>query len=156
MNKSFLEKEKGYALIVVLLVITVILILSPTIISKIVNSTLQYKHAEENIQIDHLERMGIEYMESAIAKAKTKISPPSDEEEFTLEDCKNQFENELDRLIPEELTKQLKMDSFQFHVKINRIAVSNGQINVDYTVDSSLKETKTKTSNENSLFACPY
>src|SRR5690625_2303557 len=88
-NNTILD-QKGYALIVVLLIITVVAIISPTIISKIMSSTLQYKHSEKKIQSEHLEQMGIKYMKIAIDHAK-----PNDEGDINVFK-KNLFDNLAD------------------------------------------------------------
>src|SRR5690625_1290410 len=65
MMKKVINTQSGYALLIVLLTITLIGIMAPVIASKLLSSSHQYYQAERNIQMKNLENMGIVYFEQS-------------------------------------------------------------------------------------------
>ncbi|RCW66391.1 hypothetical protein [Saliterribacillus persicus] len=64
-----MKNQNGYALLIVLLSITIIMLLIPPILVNILNATTQYKKTEELIQLEKMEVMGITFVEHAIEAA---------------------------------------------------------------------------------------
>lgn len=67
-NEMKINNEKGYTLVLVLLIITLIMIFSLTLISNVLNSTAQNNKIEEKIQTERLEEMGKLYFQKVIQK----------------------------------------------------------------------------------------
>jgi hypothetical protein len=108
---NYFKNEKGYALIIVLLTITVIMLVVPVLVSTMLNSSKQFQMTEEEIQLTKLAAMGVQYTEKAVevaseaAKQKTLAwieqqslaSDPSEEAkrskfiEFLKEELQNSF-----------------------------------------------------------------
>ncbi|QOR66370.1 hypothetical protein IM538_21815 [Cytobacillus suaedae] len=74
---KYIKSEKGYALIIVLITITVIMLVIPILVSSMLNSSKQFQTTEEDIQLTKLATMGVQYTEKAVevsseeAKQKT-------------------------------------------------------------------------------------
>ena len=66
---KLLKNQVGYALVIVLLTITVIMILIPPILSNLLNSTQQYQTTEQRLQLTKLEDMGVIYFKKALNNA---------------------------------------------------------------------------------------
>lgn len=140
MINSLLKKERGYALILVLLIITILAIIATPIISNILNSTLQYKKAEQNIQMDRLREMGITYMESVVEQAISKNKYTGSESKDDLENYANKIKSDILQYIP--VTKQFKEKGYQFHLEVEPVfMVKDSNIIISYQVTPSLKNT---------------
>ncbi|MBS4216994.1 hypothetical protein KHA96_01555 [Bacillus sp. FJAT-49711] len=151
---NYIKKQNGYALILVLLIITIIAVLTPPIISSIMSSTHQYKKVEQNIQIENLREMGITYLEGVVEqsvnKLNTEIKYSNDSVEY-----KNKLESNIAKFIPgNQITKKFKEEGQQFRLKINLVNIDkNNQIVIDYQVTPSLNNSfdDTNTSNEEAI-----
>ncbi|WP_409971962.1 type II secretion system protein [Bacillus sp. Bva_UNVM-123] len=154
-----INEQKGYALILVLLTITIIGIFTPMIFSKLINNTQQFKKTEEQLQLRKLSDMGIIYVESAIDKASEnayqevldwlnkikekmeldpKIKAPTQSE--IVEKYYQIFSNEkLEEYIPSRMvTTKMSDEKFQFKKQIDSIALENNKLTVYYTIFPSV------------------
>lgn len=165
-----LKEQRGYALIIVLLIITIIGIFTPLIMNKLLNNTHQFQKTEEKMQLNKLSDMGVIYVEHAIDKAgedaSIKVSrwlqeiqekqendpnvlTPTDSE--IAEKYKQFFESELDTYIPNRiLIQEMSEQKYQFKIEIDPPNLENDNtIDVSYTItpslDTKFDEKNTKT-----------
>ncbi|MBY0123969.1 hypothetical protein [Bacillus sp. S/N-304-OC-R1] len=148
-----LKTQTGYALIIVLLTITIISIFTPLLINKLLNSTTQFQRTEEVIQLNKLTSMGEIYIEKAINKAGDQskeevlnwlkqIDPskpyPTNQEisdkyyEFFISNLDNFIQNGL-------LISEVNLNGDKFIIEINNVYLNNSStIDVGYTITPSL------------------
>ncbi|MBW8350213.1 hypothetical protein K0H71_12265 [Bacillus sp. IITD106] len=140
MINSVLKKQGGYALILVLLIITILAVIATPIISNILNSSLQYKKAEQNIQIENLREMGITYMESVVNQAINKIETDQ-VKPVNLEEYKERLTSYINPDNP--ITKKFKENGYQFRLRVDSINKDDAknEIIIHYQVTPSLKNT---------------
>ncbi|MBS4194839.1 hypothetical protein [Lederbergia citri] len=140
MINSVLKKQSGYALILVLLIITILAVIATPIISKILSGSLQYKKAEQHIQIDNLREMGIIYMESVVNQAINDIETVQVKPDNLVE----YKERLTSKINPEnQISKKFKEEGYQFQLKVNSIDIDDEEnaIIIRYQVTPSLKNT---------------
>lgn len=142
---NLFKHERGYTLIVVLLIIILIGIMAPLIITNIMNNSLHFKKSENKIQLTHLANMGEMYMNHAVSQAAVNSGNDMviDEDNLNPDKIKEQFilnlqkELEMYRL-PDGLTIKMREDSYQFNMVITSIIKGeNNTIEVDYTITSA-------------------
>ncbi|WP_368503327.1 hypothetical protein AB3N04_13875 [Alkalihalophilus sp. As8PL] len=68
---KMIKNQRGYALLIVLLIITVIGIFAPILISNLMNSSIQFEKAEQDIQMQKMKEMGEMYAERALVNARS-------------------------------------------------------------------------------------
>ncbi|NEU29786.1 type II secretion system protein [bacterium LRH843] len=71
-----INEQRGYALIVVLLTITIIGIAAPVIVTSLLNSSHQYQKAEKDIQLTKLAEMGVVYFDRTVHNYISAWEPP--------------------------------------------------------------------------------
>ncbi|WP_017186713.1 hypothetical protein [Alkalibacillus haloalkaliphilus] len=64
------NNERGFALILVLIIIAVISITLPVIMTNLTNSAMQYQRSEEQLQLDKLEDMGVNFTNEVLKKVE--------------------------------------------------------------------------------------
>lgn len=145
MINSLFKKQSGYALILVLLAITLIGVLSIPIVNSVLNSSQQYQKTEQNIQKEKLREMGIVYMESVVNNAINNLTTLLNDGNFSLttsEQYKNQLQSELLKIVPElnsGAVKVIEEDRFMFSIKINSMELTaDKNIIISYTVIPSI------------------
>jgi len=144
------NREKGYTLVIVLVVIVIIGVFIPSIISNLMSSNLQYQKSEQNIQLKSLRIMGVTYLDKSIDMASkeakrivdvwinepVRVNNPPNEKDIT-DKYFEEFKKELNKLIP--LYRVIKMagDNSQFEMVIKSI---NNQptISIKYEVTATL------------------
>lgn len=75
-----IKNEKGYALLIVLLIITLIAIFIPFLLTSTINGSKQVDTAERSIQLASLQEMGYVYIDSAVKKVIEEIKAEEREE----------------------------------------------------------------------------
>ncbi|MCJ8006995.1 hypothetical protein ACFFF5_00245 [Lederbergia wuyishanensis] len=140
MINYLIKKQRGYALIVVLLIITIIAIITPPLISKIMNGALQYKKAEQNIQLEKLREMGITYIKSVVNESVNEINTEADALDNPTA-YKNKVESYILQVLPEfQITKKFNKSENQFRLIINSINLdTSNRIVITYQITPSIK-----------------
>lgn len=70
--KLKLNKQNGYTLVLVLLIITIIFIIATPLINSVLNSSEQFNKTEEQIQLDKTYEMGKTYFRNYVINALNK------------------------------------------------------------------------------------
>ncbi|WP_027964166.1 hypothetical protein [Halalkalibacillus halophilus] len=148
MNK--LTSERGYVLIVVILIIAVIGIITPPIMSNILNSAIQYQSTEKELQLDKLRDMGLTFADEAILhsedvaleETETWISglseAPSNQQ--VINQFETYFKDELSNLgINEELIIEIEEDA-SYRVSFEDISTSTSALTINYYVTPALED----------------
>lgn len=65
---NIIKKQDGYTVLIVLLIIVVIGLAAPPLVSSVMNSSVQYKKSEENVQLENVVDMGKQYFRSSVEK----------------------------------------------------------------------------------------
>ncbi|MFC5464091.1 hypothetical protein [Lederbergia graminis] len=131
---SLRKNQSGYALITVLLIIAIIGVVTPPIISNIINSTQQFKRSEENIQLEKLREMGINYMENSLQHIVNNSEPPTG-----LEQYKTELESKLYQFVPElGLRKEMKEDAHAFRLIVESVEIEGNDLKITYRVTPTL------------------
>lgn len=145
-----LKEQKGNALIIVLLIITLIGIFTPIMINKLMNNSLQFQKAEERLQLNKLTDMGSTYTKQAIDTAGDEArnavniwleeepqikTPPSDEK--IVRKFYSEFRTSLGRYFS--YKEKMRKEKFSLRIEINEIKLeSTNVIGVSYTISPSL------------------
>ena len=64
--KYLLKNQKGYTLILVLLIITIIGIMMVPLFGSVLNNAQQNNKTEESIQLDSVSKMGMDYFQNHV------------------------------------------------------------------------------------------
>lgn len=156
---GYLKQQKGYALILVLLIITIIGLFLPLLMSNILSSSHQYEKTEKMIQLEKISEMGVIYVERAIdlASEQARLNTLSwiESQEESVPDTSeiiNQYKSFLiTSLTYYNLDSEFEMifdeESYRYKAIINLI--DNGtNLKVKYTITSSIdreyQETNTR------------
>ncbi|WP_226036523.1 hypothetical protein [Aquibacillus saliphilus] len=141
------KNQRGYALVIVLLTITIIALFIPPIMSNVMSSALQFQRTGEKLQLTKLEEMGQFYFESALEGAtigaKDSLTqwldnqPDSiiDDNEAIVDKYKTELESELNSFEPE---LEIKLNDSRIKIILDSISVENRTISVSYTITPSL------------------
>ncbi|MED3571439.1 hypothetical protein [Cytobacillus praedii] len=147
-----LKEQGGYALLIVLLAVTLIGIFTPLIFSKLMNSTQQFQKTEQGIQLHKLSEMGTVYVENAISvagnhakegvtkwiKQKDPTKPAPTNQEIS-EYFYRLFTAELGNYIPSpSFIKEMSDPKYKFKMAIDSISLGNSTLDVSYTITPSL------------------
>jgi len=145
-----INREKGYTLVIVLVVIVIIGVFIPSIISNLMSSNLQYLKSEQNIQLKSLANMGVTYLDKSIDMASKeaksivvvwinepvrKNNPPN-EKDIT-DKYFEEFKKELNKLIPINAVIKMEGDNSQFKMMIDPIN-NQSTIPINYAVTATL------------------
>ena len=132
-------KQQGYALIIVLLIITIIGLLAPPLINSVLNSSLQAQKAEENIQTEKLIDMGKTYSRNNILKIVEEQSQKRSTDEMIvyLEQNLENKEQTLDFEI-----EQIEADFSIKYTDVSRSGEDSNEINIHYTVKGTIDNSK--------------
>ncbi|RSL34759.1 hypothetical protein D7Z54_02660 [Salibacterium salarium] len=139
---SYIRNQKGYAILVVLLTITMIGIMVPVVMSNIMNSSTQYNETEEDIQLNKLAEMGAFHFEKEAERIKeqTKTSIENMEKIEDDDDVELMFYTYIENssLNGYEKTITLEENQEQFTITQNTMNRHEDKIVIDYTVSPSL------------------
>ncbi|MFJ7974736.1 hypothetical protein JNUCC23_15925 [Peribacillus sp. JNUCC 23] len=140
------KNEAGYTLVLVLLTITLILIFSVTLISNVLNSSLQNQKSEGNIQLHQSSRMGLKYVEKEINTANNEAKKavikwlnefPTTNAIPTDAEIAVKYEKEFrTKLVDKEIISSDKM--YQFKIDYISITRVDNTLTVTYTITPSL------------------
>ncbi|WP_407272736.1 hypothetical protein [Radiobacillus sp. PE A8.2] len=129
MKKNIINQQ-GYALVLVLLTITVIGILTPPIINSLLNSTQQYQRSEENIQLQKLIEMGKMYARKEIEVVLTPLPTSLDEAKATLQSS----------LTIEEVSLDSSNDNMSFTVSYKDYVIEANELKITYEITAKLED----------------
>lgn len=147
-----LKGQRGYALLMVLLAVTLIGIFTPLIVSKLMNSTQQFQKTEQGIQLHKLSDMGTVYVENAIEvagnhakegvtqwlKQKDPAKPAPTNQEISAY-FYQLFTSEIENYIPSSsFIKEMSDPKYKFKIIIDSISLGNSTLDVSYTITPSL------------------
>ncbi|OLS36328.1 hypothetical protein BTR22_12565 [Alkalihalophilus pseudofirmus] len=74
----FIKNQHGYALLVVLLIITVIGIFAPILVNNVLSSSKQFIKVEEQMQHEKLANMAYLYIDKSVEETAKDFEPTSD------------------------------------------------------------------------------
>ncbi|UCZ52140.1 hypothetical protein LGQ02_14980 [Bacillus shivajii] len=143
--KKRLNNEYGYALVIVLLTITMIGIFIPPLIGSVLNSATQYQRGEENIQAEKLVDMGKVYARNSIIQELHALPTSSIADAIdALEENLQTVEKEIDS----------SQESTSFSIDYNDFIKVDQELRILFTVSGNVKgRTGTSTvKNENEVF----
>ncbi|CAM3952454.1 hypothetical protein [Alkalicoccus chagannorensis] len=102
------KNQRGYALLLVLLIIVLVGVAAPPIIANAINVVSQNQQTEEQIQLDHLEEMGTVYADAAIDEARRVTTAGFEVDgdqsvQDIIDEYKDDFASNLDEFLSEDI-----------------------------------------------------
>ncbi|UAL46328.1 hypothetical protein K7887_15600 [Sutcliffiella horikoshii] len=138
--KEIFRNESGYTLLLALLLIVIIGLITPPLVSGVMNSTMQNKKSETIIQSENLLDMGKHFFRNEIA---TKVGELNGETTMSLNEIRNRLisiEESPPILLPAESSDQ------SFQVGFSSISEEKGYYRIEYTsraiIDGKVYEEK--------------